>query len=193
MPDPQPGIQPQLFRRLDRRFGGAEFAALSDKRGDFRVVGLKRFGNRMIRRDGDKGRPHQRVGSGCVNINRALPVASFKPQLQPARLADPVFLHHAHLGGPVFQPVQRREQLFGHRRDIEKPLGQLAPLHNGTRAPAPPRLDLFIGQHGHVDRIPVDHGLFAIDQPHFKHIKKQRLLLAVIFRVAGGEFARPVD
>jgi hypothetical protein len=40
-----------------------------------------------------------------------------------------------------------------------------------------------------IDRIPVDEGLLALDQAGFEEVEEQRLLVAVIGRIAGGEFA----
>ena len=116
-----------------------------------------------------------------------------KRKLKPARFTDPVGLHQLYLGRPVIQRIERGQQFFGMIRNLEEPLRQLAPLHQGTRPPAAPRFDLFVGQNGHVDRIPVHDGILAIDQSGLKKIEKKRLLLAVVFGVAGGKFTRPVD
>ena len=78
-------------------------------------------------------------------------------------------------------------------RDLEEPLRQLAPLDRCARAPAAAVLDLLVCQHGHIDRVPVHHSVFAVDQPLFEEVQKQRLLLAVVAGVAGGDLARPVD
>ena len=60
-------------------------------------------------------------------------------------------------------------------------------------APAAPVDHLLIGEHGHVHRIPVHIGFAAIDKAGLVEIQEQLLLLVIIFRIAGGEFARPVQ
>ena len=76
---------------------------------------------------------------------------------------------------------------------FEEPLRKLAPLDQRARAPPAAVFHLFIGQNGHIHRIPIDHGVFPIDKIFLQKIEKQRLLLPIIFRIAGGKFARPVD
>ena len=59
-------------------------------------------------------------------------------------------------------------------------------------APAAPVDDLLVGQHGMIDRVPVDPALAAIGQPRREEIEKHLLFVAVIFRMAGRDLARPV-
>ena len=70
---------------------------------------------------------------------------------------------------------------------------ELALLHLGSAAPTLAIDHLFVGQNGHVDRIPIDLALLAIDQARFIHINEKCLLVTVIFGVTGGELARPVE
>ena len=76
---------------------------------------------------------------------------------------------------------------------FEKPLRKLAPLDQRARAPPAAVFHLFIGQNGHIHRIPIDHGVFPVDKIFLQKIEKKRLLLPIIFRIAGGKFTRPVD
>ena len=46
--------------------------------------------------------------------------------------------------------------------------------------------DLLVGEHGHVDRVPVHLGLLAVDEPGGKEIEEQPLLVLV---VAGSQVA----
>ena len=62
-----------------------------------------------------------------------------------------------------------------------------------ARRPAAAVLHLLVGQHGHVDRIPVHHRLAAIDQAGLEKVEEQGLLLGVILGIAGRELAGPVE
>jgi hypothetical protein len=114
-------------------------------------------------------------------------------ETQAFRLADPVALHSAHLVGPAVQAVQCRQQLVGVLADLEEPLRQLALLDLGAGAPAAAVDHLLVGEHGHVDGIPVHLGLLALDQAGFHEIDEHALLVLVVGRVAGREFTRPVQ
>ena len=90
----------------------------------------------------------------------------------------------------VGEPV---EQLLGEIGDLEEPLAELAPLDQRARAPAAAVDHLLVGEHGHVDRVPIDLALLAIDQARLVKVEEQRLLVAVISGLAGGELAAPVE
>ena len=189
------GVHADLFGGFQRLGGGAAQTALGEEGGDL-GVGFQRFGQGVIGRDGGKRRAHERVGAGGVNLDllEALWRADgVKGELQPARLTDPVGLHQPHLLGPVFQPVQGGEEFFGVVGDLKEPLGQLTPFHGGPGPPALALDHLLIGQNRHIDRVPIHHGSLAVNQTLFHHVDEHRLLLAVVFRVAGGKFAAPVD
>ncbi len=70
---------------------------------------------------------------------------------------------------------------------------QVALLHRRARAPAPAVDHLLVGEHGHVDRVPVDLGVPALDQPGLPEVQEHLLLVAVVGRVAGRELTRPVQ
>ena len=89
--------------------------------------------------------------------------------------------------------VEGREQVVGKVGDAEEPLGQFALLDIGARTPALAVDHLLVGEHGHVDRIPVDLGLLAIGQALGQEVEEQHLLAMVVFDVAGREFTRPVQ
>src|SRR5207342_3493476 len=91
------------------------------------------------------------------------------------------------------EPVERGQELFGKRRDLEEPLGQLALLDQRARAPAAPVDDLLVGEHGLVDRIPVDRALSAVNEPGRIEVEEQCLLVAIVFRIASGELSAPVE
>ena len=70
---------------------------------------------------------------------------------------------------------------------------QFALLDQRAGAPTPAINDLFIGEHGLVDGIPVHLGLLARDQTGVEKVQKQPLLMLVIGRIAGRDLARPVQ
>ena len=113
-------------------------------------------------------------------------------KLQPLRLADPVFLHQPHFVRPGFQFVQSGQQILGKIGDLQKPLAELALLDRSAGAPALAIDHLLVGEHRHIDRIPVDRRFLAIDQTAFEQVNEQRLFLAIIIRLAGRQFAAPV-
>ncbi len=78
--------------------------------------------------------------------------------------ADPVLLHQGALFRPAIHAVERGQQIVGVGGDAEEPLAELAPFDQGVRAPAAPINNLFVGEHGHVHRFPIDVGLLAIDE-----------------------------
>ena len=88
---------------------------------------------------------------------------------------------------------QALQQFLGKIGDFQEPLAKLALLHQRARAPAAPVNHLLVGQHGHVDRIPIDRRFLAIDQIVGIKVEEQRLLVAVIVRLAGGDLAAPVQ
>ena len=194
--DAQAGVVAKLVGLFDGLFGGAALTGLGAEGRDIGVGFLKIPRQRVIGGDADKGRAHQRVGSCRVNLDPVMamwPVDQREGELQPARAPDPVGLHRLDLGRPVVERIQRVEQFARHVGNLEEPLRQLAPFDQRAGPPSAPVLDLFIGEHGHVDRIPVDHRVFAIDQPLFEEVEEQGLLLAVIFRIAGRKHPRPVE
>ena len=110
------------------------------------------------------------------------------------RLADPVPLLGAHEVRPLaVEAVQRFQQLVGEGGDPEEPLGQVALLHRRVRAPAAAIDHLLVGEHGVLDRIPVDLGGLAVGQLLLQEIQEQPLLVHVVAGIAGGELAAPVD
>jgi hypothetical protein len=66
-------------------------------------------------------------------------------------------------------------------------------LDRARRAPAAAVDHLLVGEHGPVDRIPVYLALLAVDEAGLEQVEEQRLLVAVIVRLAGGELAAPVE
>ena len=86
--------------------------------------------------------------------------ATSKPSERPIQL----LLHQPHLLRPALERVERVEQLLRVVGDLEEPLRQLALLDQRARAPAAAVDHLLVGEHGLVDRVPVDLRLLALDQ-----------------------------
>ena len=189
-------VKAALFGLFQLFLGRAHTAAFCTELRDRGVVLFQITRQRVIRRDTNKRRAHQRIGACCVHLN---PVMCFgavdgrECKLKTARFADPVRLHQFDLGRPVVQRVQRFQQFVGIVGNLEEPLRQFTAFDQRTRAPAATVFNLLVRQNRHVDRVPVHDGVLAVDQTFFKEIKEQRLLLAVVFRIAGGEHARPVQ
>ena len=188
----QAGVEAELFGFLQCLLSGAALAGLGAEFGHVRALGFQLFRQRVVGGDADKACAHERIRAGGVDLDLA-PIGAGEAELQATGFTDPVRLHELHLGRPVIQPVDGREQFFGEIGDFEEPLGQLAALDICAGAPAFAVDYLLIGEHGHIDGIPVDHGVLAVDETFIQEIYEKSLLLAVIFRVAGGEFAGPVQ
>ena len=56
-----------------------------------------------------------------------------------------------------------------------------------------PSIDLLVGEHGLVDRIPVDERVLAVGDAFLEHLQEQPLVPAVVLGLAGRQFARPVE
>ena len=120
---------------------------------------------------------------------------SVQREVQPRALAaaDPLRLHQPHALRPAIQRVERVQQFLRVVGDLEEPLAELLLLHRRAGAPAAAVDHLLVRQHGAVDRIPVDPALLALDQAGAQEIQEQLLLMAVIFGIAGGELALPLE
>jgi hypothetical protein len=167
--------------------------AFVDKGADSRILFGRRQRQRMLGRHRHVGRAQQGVGARGEHLERVRRISlDVESDLHTARLADPVALHRAHGVGPAGQPVEIGEQFLGIGSGAQEPLRDLAALDRRIRTPAPAVDDLLVGQHGLVDRIPVDHRVGAVDEPLFQQAREQPLFPAVIGRIAGSDLARPV-
>ncbi len=158
----------------------------------------RRLRDRMVGRDRDEARAEQRVAAGGEDLQfafagrRGLRVEREADQ-QALGAADPVLLHQPDFLRPALQRVERRQQVLGVVADLEEPLRELALLDQRARAPAAAVDHLLVGEHGHVDRVPVHLRLLALDQPRLEEVEEHPLLVLVIGRVAGRDLARPVE
>ena len=187
------GIETELFCRLQLSRGGAPALALLNE--CLRFGGLRRnlLRHRLFRSHGYQAGAKDRVRAGRIDFDFRIEVGRFEAELQALTLADPVFLHGPDLFRPLVERPQTFEQFLGEIGDLEEPLRELALLDQRARAPASPVDHLLIGKHGLVDRVPVDRRFLAVDETAFVEIEEQRLFVAVVLRLAGGEFAAPVE
>jgi len=191
-----------FFTRGHFGLGGAAKLALFDERGQRRIVGRRVRGQRVFGRHGAERHAHDRVGAGGEDVQLAVldQLAVLAGDLvregkaQAFGLADPVFLHQAHALGPAGQVVLNGAQQFvGVIGDAQVVTGDLALFNEGAGTPAAAVDDLFVGQHGLVDRIPVDDLGLAVGDALFEHLQEQPLIPLVVLRIAGAHFARPID
>ena len=171
--------------------------AFGDEGGDGRIAFGSTLRQRVFGGHGDVGGAHQGVRAGRVDLQLAFHADAgdvvVEHDVGTEALADPVALHGLDLLGPAFQLVQAAQQLFGVSGDLEVVHRDFALLDQRARAPATAVDDLLVGQHGLVDRVPVDGAVLAVDHALLEQAGEQPLLPAVVVRLAGGDFAGPVD
>ncbi|MCY1497244.1 hypothetical protein D9M68_312040 [compost metagenome] len=197
MLDEQRGGHAFLFLGGDVRLGDAAALALVDERLQRRIALGGEGGQVVLGGHGDVGGAHQGVRTGGEDLH----LAGFadgglvigEGDLHAARLADPVALHGLDLFRPARQVVEAFQQLFGVGGDLEVVHRDLALLDQRARAPATAVDDLFVGQYGLVHRVPVHGAVLAVDHALLEQAGEQPLFPAVVVRLAGGDFARPVD
>ena len=191
----QAGGDPFLFHRFHVRLGHAALPTFFNEGGQLRVAFCGAQSQRVFGGDGDKGRAHDGVGAGGEHPQLTGFAIEFirEGKAHAFAFANPVFLHRAHLLRPAGQVVQRREQFFGVGGNLHVIHGDFALFDQRARAPAAPFNHLLVGQHGFIDRVPVDHALFLVNQPFFQQAGKQPLFVAVVVGIAGSDFARPVQ
>jgi len=194
--DLEAGIPAFLLGGLQLGGGGSARLAFGDEGGERLVLLRQREGDRMVRRDCGEARAEDGIGPGRENVE---PVTlsnrrgEGEPEPKPLALADPVLLHQPDLVGPFVERIEAVEQLVGEIGDLEEPLAQFSPLDRGAGAPSLAVDHLLVGEDGHVDRVPIDLALLAVDQAGFVEIEEEGLLVAVIIGLAGGELPAPVQ
>ncbi|MNI30752.1 hypothetical protein D3C73_846100 [compost metagenome] len=191
-----------FFARGHFGLGRAAQLALFDEGGQLRVVARGVRGQGVFGRHGAERHAHDRVGAGGEDVQLAVldQLAILAGDLvregetQAFGLADPVFLHQAHALGPAGQVVlDGAQQFVGVVGDAQVVAGDFALFNQRARPPATAVDDLFVGQHGLVDRVPVDDLGLAVGHALFQHFQEQPLVPLVVLGIAGAHFARPVD
>ena len=202
-------IDAQLGRLLDGLFRCADARGFRDESRNSGILRRDRARQRMVGCERDEAGAEQGVGARRVDFNgicrmvrtalalglsqESRNLGDVPPDQRAFGLADPVGLHRADLLRPALQFLDFREQIIRIRRDPEEPLRQVALFDQRARTPAAPVDHLLVGEHGIVDRIPVHFRGLAIDEALLEEFQEQRLLRAVVFRIAGREFPAPVQ
>ncbi len=198
MDRPDAGVEAKLLGGVDDFLRGAVALRLGDELAKPRIFRRRRLRQRMIRRDRHELGTEQRVMPRGEYLELALAGRrgrriERKADQHALGAADPVALHQPHLVGPAVERIERVQQLLRIFGDLEHPLLHLALFDRRAGAPAAAVDHLFVRQHGHVDRIPVDLALLAFGQSRAQEIQEHLLLVLVIRGIAGREFPAPVE
>ncbi len=192
MDNEQAGRHAFLLHRRHFGFGNFGVAAFVDEVDQRRVVARALLRQRVARGDRHVGGAHEGVGTGGVNRQLLFAVRHVEGDFHAFGAANPVALHGFHLLWPAFKRVQIVQQLIGVGGDFDEPLRDLFTLDLGVAAPAAAVDNLFVGQHGQIVRAPVHRRGLLVDQAFFIQLGEEPLFPAVVFRLAGGDFAIPV-
>ena len=184
-----------LFHRGHVSFGNGALGAFFDEGLQFGLVLSETLGKRMFGSDCHEGHAHDGVGARRVDLQKLLFAVDFirEAEVDADRLADPVFLHAAHLFGPAVELLKVFEQFFGVLRDAEVVTRDFALFNESAGTPAAAVDDLFVGQNRLVDRVPIHDLGLAVADAAFEHLQEHPLIPAVVLGLAGGHFARPVE
>ncbi len=152
----QAGVEAFFLGGFDFGRGRPAFFAVLDKILKPRRIFCERLGERMVGSNRHKARAKQRVGARGEHIDRVVRTDKVEAELQPFGFADPVFLHQPDLFRPLVERLEALQKIIGKVGDLQEPLVELLLFHERARAPAAAIDHLFIGEHGHVDRVPID-------------------------------------
>ncbi len=201
MRDEKARRHPLLFHGREVGFDGRSVLAFLDEGGELRIRLRGVRGERMLGGDGAEGHAHDGVGARGEDIHPAVAdrLAVVAPDVVREReahalaSADPVGLHGLHRLGPARHLVEILEQLLGVVRDAQVVHRDFALLDGSARAPSLAVDHLLVGEHGLVDRVPVDDAALAVGDALLQHLQEEPLVPLVVLGRAGREFARPVD
>ena len=199
--DEEAGRQAFLFHGREVRLDDRSALAFLDEGGELRIGSCGMRGQRVLGGHRAEGHAHDGVGAGGEDIHPAVAdrlavLASDVVRERKAHAlapADPVGLHDFHPLGPAGHLVEICQQLFGVLRDAQVIHRDLALLDRCAGAPALAIDHLLVGEHGLVDRIPVDDTVLAVGDAFVEHLQEQPLIPSIVRGRAGREFARPVD
>jgi hypothetical protein len=182
-----------LFHHSQISFGHAAMFAFLDEGSEFGIA-LRRLGcQRMLGGHGYIGRAHQGIGASSEHLQHTITAFIGEMDFSTEAFADPVLLHGAHLLRPPGQGVEASKQFLGISSDLHKVHWDIAFFHQRAGAPAASVDHLLVGQHGVVYRIPVHRRRLFVDQPFLEQLGEQPLFPLVVIRLAGCDFAIPVD
>ena len=146
----------------------------------------------VLGREDEERRAEQRVGPRREDRVVDAELLAAERDLGALRAPDPVALHPLDVRGPVDR-VQVGDEAVRVVGDAEEPLLELADLHERAGALAAAVDHLLVGQHGLLDRVPVDRGLLAVREAVLEQLEEDPLRPAVVARLVRAELARPVD
>src|SRR3546814_14341385 len=101
----EPGIEAELFLRLDLGRGGAALLAAGAERGDLGAVGGVGLRDRVIGRDRDEAGTEYRVGARREYLAPFGATGDLEPEGQHTAPPAPFFLHPLTLVWPVIHPL----------------------------------------------------------------------------------------
>ncbi|GCC48221.1 hypothetical protein chiPu_0032349, partial [Chiloscyllium punctatum] len=171
------GVEALLLGGVDDRLRGADLLDVGNERGEIRILRGSGLRQRMIRRDRHEFCAEQRVRPCGEDLQLALTGRrgcriQREADQEALGAADPVALHQPHLVGPAVETIQRVQQLLRVLRDLEDPLAHFPLFDNGARTPAAAVDHLLVGEHGHVDRVPVQLALLAFGEAGSQHVQE---------------------
>ena len=173
-------------------FSNLGVAAFVNEGGQFRVICSGFLRQRVTCGNGQIGRTHKGVRTGCVNGQRVVVIVHIEGDFYAFRTANPVALHRFHGVRPVIQVIQVTQQFVSVSGDFDEPLRDLFTLDFGITTPAASVDNLFVRQYGLVIRAPVDSRRFLVHQAFFVQLGEEFLFPTVIFRGAGRQLTAPV-
>ena len=166
MLDDQAGVDAALGLRRDLGLGRSAGLARLEEGGDLGVRLGRAQRQRMLGRDGAERHAHDRVGARREDVEaaaadqRAVGLARMScrkakrtPSLLPSQCSC---ISLTRSGQPGQAGLHALEQLVGVLGDLQVVARDLALLDQCAGAPAAPFDHLLVGEHGLVDRIPVD-------------------------------------
>ncbi|VVN58782.1 hypothetical protein PS685_02934 [Pseudomonas fluorescens] len=195
--DEQRGWQAHFFLGCHVGFCHAAAFALGDKRLQLGVALRCLGGERVLGSHSDIGRAHQGIRAGgedleCACCADGLDVVR-ELHFHAAGFANPVALHGFNLLGPARHVVEAFKQLIRVSGDLEVVHRDFAFFDYRARTPATAVDHLLVGQNGLVHRVPVHGAVFTVDHTFFEQAGEQPLFPTVVIRLAGRDFARPVN
>ena len=173
-------------------FADSAAGALLDEGLDPGITFTRLHGEWVIGCHRHKGGTKDRIRTGRENPQGITACCQGKIDFDAIGTADPVALHRLHRIRPARHAVQFLKQLIGVGSDPNEPLWNFPFFHYGTGAPSLAIDHLLIGQHGLVNRIPIDDSVLTVSEPLFHQPGKEPLLPTIVLRLAGRYLSRPV-
>jgi hypothetical protein len=180
MGDEKAGRQAFLFHGREVRLDERSALAFVDEGGELRIGSRGVLGQWMLGGHRAEGHAHDGVGAGGEHVHPAVAdrlavLASDVVRERKAHAlapANPVGLHDFYRLGPAGHLVEISQQLFGVVRDAQVVHGNLALFDRRAGTPALAIDHLLVGEHGLIDRVPVDNPALAIGDTFLEHLQE---------------------